>query len=521
MNSAERGAESTSPRRAPRCLALLAATASLSLLSAASARAADAPFLIYEIPNAGRVVAANLADLDGDGRGDLVSVAFSGVPPAERREIRVYYQRDDASLPLAPDWVAPLPSGAAAYDLLEQPGEATTLLLLRGDRLTLLRFAGRRPERHDLILPAPALLFAADERGLDRLRMVRSELGAPFRYLVPGLGECVVLDPEGEVLGRLAVGTRANYFHPPRPGPLISESEVEMYLDYPRLGVGDVDGDGLADLVASGRHELRVFRQGKDGRFAAIADRVVPFALMSEADHLRASGSVRTEVADIDGDGLVDLVVSRSSGGLLKVKSETRLHLNRGDGWDLGQPDQRFLSEGGAATIQLIDLNADGRPDLLDAQIPMSVVELVELLVTRSLDLNARVFLAGDDRRFQTEAWLERSYSVGLNFDTFRTSGFIPSLAGDLNGDGYRDLLSSADGTALEVFLGGAKRGLRSRAARQKLATSGRLRIGHFDRDGLADFVLYDPRGAGTPVRVGVNRALLPGTRVTPAIRGR
>ncbi len=483
--------------------------------------AAESPFSILEVPSGGRTVAADLIDLDGDKRGDLFTVVFSGVPPRDRREIRVHFQRADGTLSPAADWSGSLPVGSAAYDLVEQPGAATEVVLLQRDRLTLLGWSGRIHTERGLPLPAPPLPFAADERGLDRLRLARDELGTPFRFLVPGLGECFVLDAKGNVLGRLEVGTRANYFIPPRPGPLISESDVEAYLDYPRLSVGDVDGDGLPDLVASGRHALRVFLQREDGRFGSTADRVIPLELMRESDHIRSSGSVRSAVADVDGDDRADLVVARSSGGIFKVKSETRLYLNRGDGWDLTEPDQRFSNEGAAATIQLIDLDADGRADLLDARIPVSVVELVELLVTRSLDVEARVHRAGDGGRFEADPWFKRSYSIGLNFDTFRPSGFIPSVERDLNGDGYRDLLSSADGKAIEVFLGGVERRLRTRVARQRLPTSGRLRFGHFDRDGLPDFVLYDPRAPRTPVRVGVNRGVLPDTRAIPMIEGR
>ncbi len=478
------------------------------------------PFTIRAIESSGRTVLANLVDLDGDGRGDLLTVVFSGVPPNESRQMRVYYQRPDGSLPPEPDERDAVPAGVAAYDLAElEPERGVELLLLQREGITVQGFRDRIPRRRELAIPAPPLLaLAADERGLDRLRLARSDLGGPLRLVAPGLGECVVLDPIGRVLGRLGVGVRVNYLVPPRPGPLISESEMEAYVDFPRMGVGDVDGDGRPDLVASSRHELRVFLQREDGRFRRAPDRTLALGLIRETDHIRASGTVRSELGDLDGDGRTDLVISSKSGGFFDAESEIRIYLNRGSGWDLKAPDQRFRGKGSVTTLQLIDLDADGRPELLDASLRVSVLGFVDLLLTRSLDIRARVFRAGKSGRFETKPWLERSFGVGLNFDTFRPSGFVPTLDGDLNGDGYPDLLASGDGEALEIFLGGPEHRFRKRVARQELATSGRVRFGDYDADDLPDFVIYDPRAIGKPVVVGLNRGVLPDTRRVPEL---
>ena len=44
------------------------------------------------------------------------------------------------------------------------------------------------------------------------------------------------------------------------------------------------------------------------------------------------------------------------------------------------------------------------------------------------------------------------------------------------------------------------------------MPTSGRLRGGDWNGDGLADLVLYDPRMPGAPLSIATNRGLLPGT---------
>ena len=109
---------------------------------------------------------------------------------------------------------------------------------------------------------------------------------------------------------------------------------------------------------------------------------------------------------------------------------------------------------------------------------------------------------------------------MAWSFETFRSRGFVPTLGADVNGDGIRDLIGSGDGDELDFRLGDNDDGYSNRAATQELDTGGRIRFGQLDRDGLTDFVLYDPRRPGTPIRVGVNRGILPGTVRQPTISG-
>jgi hypothetical protein len=104
---------------------------------------------------------------------------------------------------------------------------------------------------------------------------------------------------------------------------------------------------------------------------------------------------------------------------------------------------------------------------------------------------------------------------VPLNFETGRIRGFLPSFSNDLNGDGRLDLVTSGDGSQLEVFLGGATSTYSSRDGRQSLDVEGMLRSGDLDGDGLPDLVLFNPRSDGKPILLGRNLGMLPGTAPT------
>ena len=495
---------------------ILLALVALQALEPAGASAApkDDLFTLQLVKiDEGRTVAAELADFDGDGRTDLLQIVFVGVPPAEQRLIRLWTQGEDGALSAKPLYEIPVPEDSAAYDVgdvTELPGQE--LVLLRPQGLTILSFANPALPRRDLVVDGSTLVPSEDERGLDRLHMIYTEFGPEPRLLVPMLARTAFLSPTGETRALLDAGARANYFLPPSPGPLIVDSDIQLLLDVPRIAVGDVNGDARPDVVSLGRHDVRVFLQREDSSFVHTPDREYKLALISELDHIRGSGAVRGDARDVSGDGKLDLMISHMAGGITDAKSETRIYLNRDGVWDLEKPD--FVSDGGAGwgADQLVDIDKDGRPELLHVALPFSVLGLVEALVTRSVDAQITVYKADASGAYAKEPWFERNLEIAISFDTGRPKGFVPTGTFDMNGDGFDDLLTPGDGDRVEIWLGGVEGIASDLAGRQKLPANGRVRGGDWNGDGLEDLVLYDPRKPRTPVVIATNRGLLPGT---------
>jgi hypothetical protein len=255
-----------------------------------------------------------------------------------------------------------------------------------------------------------------------------------------------------------------------------------------------------------------VFLQDERGRFANDPTRRIALRLLSPEDHVRSSGAVRVDGVDFDLDGRLDLLVSNSVGSLFAATTTVSIHLNQGNTWNLQRADQQFRIEGGLAGNAVLDLDGDGRVELIEARVPTGVLEVVEVLVTRSLDAEVAIYRHGEGSLFEPRPWHRSKLGVGFSFETFRPLGFVPTLEADLNGDGMKDLLGSGNGERLEVNLGKPDAGYGTRHAVQPLDTAGRIRFGDVDGDGLVDFVLYDSRRPGKPVLVAINRGVLSGT---------
>jgi len=488
-------------------------------LGAAERAGADDPFAVHSMESDGRTVSAELADLDGDGRDDLLQVSFFGAPPHERRRVRVYLQREgrgELGFGKAPDVDVALPDDAAYYDLADvREGPGQELLLVGAGRV----FVGElqtepAPDLRFEALPVPqgaTITAAPDERGLDRSAIALAGLGPRPVLLAPGLGEAILLGPDGTLRARLAVGARANYFIQP-PGPMLSESDIQLFYDVSRVFVGDVDRDGRADVVSSSRHELRIFLQREDGSFPRQHDRRIFLELVNEEDHIRGSGSVRTELADVDGDGLLDLLITHSAGGIMATESRSAIHFNAGGGWNLAAPDIVLPVSGGLSADQLLDMDGDGAKELLQIKVPISLLEIVEMLLTQSVDAHLRLFPLRKGGARTPDELVERKMSVDIDFAAGRPAGFIATMEHDLNNDGFVDVLGSGDGSELEVYLGGAEPRYR-RDATQDMDTAGRVRAGDVDGDELPDFVLYNPRDPDATLRILRNLGSLPGSR--------
>jgi hypothetical protein len=491
--------------RAP--LLLLAVLASTP---AARAEEVATPFALSEWRVPGRALEAFVARDEG-GRERVLVISVEGSAPQERRYVS--WIPEDRSRPAAP---VEIPEAAVTLDAAElglAPGPE--LVWLSAGELRIVSSAGETLRRDpiDPPLPLPARTWELARREL--VQDWDSD-GLPEALLPSASG--VRLQPlvAGDAAQTLALPLIADYGSPSldnwfRPGLLWG------LVSWPMLALADDDGDGRKDLYAADRFAVRVFRAGARGLPGAPSTHRLfpPFTPDEERRHV--ASTLHAFARDLDGDGRADLLVHRMVGSLMRSHTTTTIHLNAGDGPDPGAaPWARIDSKGGTSAIELADVDGDGRVELLEAHIPFGLVQAVRMLTLGRLEARLRVrALPREAGAPALETWSVDA-SFPFDFEDSRVLGVMPYTQADWNGDGLLDLCWG-DGSGKLRFRLGERRdagpGYGGVVAAVELPVSGDLISADLDGDGLADFVAHDPLDLEGRVRIGLNRGALPGTR--------
>lgn len=214
--------------------------------------------------------------------------------------------------------------------------------------------------------------------------------------------------------------------------------------------VADFDGDGILDYVGNDQTSgaIYMFRGNGNGTFA------------SGVTIGSAAFQNRSAIGDINGDGRIDLVVNYVSG--------TRVLLNQGGGVFTSS----LIQSGNIESGSLADVNGDG---------------ILDLLTTAGGGADSMsVFIGNGNGTFQAS----RSYSfaiAGLTLD------YQDIKTGDVNGDGIPDAVialrnaGTSTGT-VAVFLANADGTFGAVSTIGAVDNSISVTLGDFNRDGVTDF---------------------------------
>ncbi len=446
-----------------------------------------------QLPAGERVRDARTADLDGDGRMDLVVLAARGED--FERELRIHRGRDgEPTFAQAPDHVLALTPDAVGFalgDVHADPGNEVVLFTARGAfawrpaakegeryvRLGAASFLWQLPDPDgllawqpgvrdldgggldDLLLPEPMgfrLLYqarAADgtasfpreevlrvppaELVLERRRAIRTEDGA-------------TQDAEGQRKRRfeLSIGGRGDvadvsYW----AGPLLT---IDDRTPAPQLF--DWDGDGDLDLFVQTPRLLLVWRRGADG---FDEDPSLRFDLPVEVDRgRRLDISYHAALAHLDDDRRVDCVIFAGDKRSTDVRTQVLVFAQDVSAEDSplfgeeGRPSQVLVLAGFAGVPRLLDVNGDRRDDLVVGSIRPDLFDTITGAASDGIDAEFYVYL-NRGGAFSRRPDLTATVRISTEREFRSTVRFV----GDVSGDGVQELLLREDAEKLALHL--------------------------------------------------------------------
>jgi hypothetical protein len=339
-----------------------------------------------------------IADIDGDGRNDVVLATTYYFDPVNDWHVFVFLQDASGSLGAPISFAYPDTGNSAGIVVL--PGTisasasaAASSEIVIGSVSGISRFLWRESG------PSSALFFLGGNDNTVLARIDADPDRQPDVVALPWSDDALV-------------------FHRDRLGNFPSTTPLPSHNGgWDSMDVGDLDHDGLADLVIASPqsnegHPIDVFWHNAAGGFDA------PTVVNPGTFWYAAAG-------DVNGDGKGDIVASKAS------NSPTCLWYAKGNGDRTFAPVMAFPSYEVPETVRVADVNRDGRDDIV---------------TLHGGWLEAGVYLQASDGGMGAEHLYDIPYATH-----YQATGLA---LGDINGDGCTDAAIADYNNGLVVMYG-------------------------------------------------------------------
>lgn len=279
------------------------------------------------------ITAAAIADIDGDGRTDILLASGYNFGSADDFKLLQMSRQADGR------WVR-----QRRYDTVAGYGSQITSLIAAD-----LDGSGRLA----VIYSASGSAIQVMRRQPDGSLANSQTLSTAASYVVK------VADINGDgrpdLIGRPFLGTQVLIWLQGSDGRFGSPQAVDLESNgFGDLAVGDLNGDGRPDLVSVGTeawpgHDIGIALQQADGSFAPAR-----YIARPSGDSVQG-----VAVGDVSGDGRADLVLTLTPSGQVGVMAQTA----QGALADM----VRVTAASNASRVMLADLDGDGRLDVLSS----------------------------------------------------------------------------------------------------------------------------------------------------------
>ncbi|MBU2871723.1 VCBS repeat-containing protein [Colwellia sp. E2M01] len=162
------------------------------------------------------------------------------------------------------------------------------------------------------------------------------------------------------------------------------------------------------------------------------------------------------ELRDVNADGMIDMVVryTKASGVLDRV-NDYEIYLGKNNKGSLvyaPKADSVIHEDGTLTGFEFIDINNDGKLEVLLAGFDIGLSQIISALVTGAIDQDVYLFKMDDTDKFPSKAIIKKEVELTFSLSSGKSGNGVVRLA-DLNGDGLKDLVLSDDDEELKIYL--------------------------------------------------------------------
>lgn len=156
----------------------------------------------------------------------------------------------------------------------------------------------------------------------------------------------------------------------------------------------------------------------------------------------------QVKMDDLNADGLPDVIVTQTR-GTVNLEVGTQVFLLRPDLTLSEQPDAKFTTKSAVSSPVVVDLDGDGKKDLLYIRIPFNVTNIVNFFLRGKVSVDLAAYCYGETGYTENP-----TFSTSLTMDTPDGPERVAYALGDFNGDGRKDIAFTKNANTMVVHVG-------------------------------------------------------------------
>ena len=460
----------------------------------------------------GKILTIIMDDLDENGHSEILVLSKTGNYPNEKRWLSLYYAGENKlyAVPATQRWeIDSEATMVEVGDITLSPGKEIFYLTNSGISYYRQKKDGKFLLKSQNLLELPTITLSMVKSYLPRSNLLDDWKGDNQEMLLlPQFNSLVFYDRSDDgqwrISDKVKVVPRTFLFSDQEDdGGVFRDYSIHAEFRLPRIFIRDFNGDQLQDLILTEQESLAVYLQKRDGTFSPEPSLLKIFPVRPTGKESEVNLFFLMTPVDLNGDSYVDVILTltKGTGKFLEQEILIFVFLNNKskESQFSDRPDQTISVRGVTPGVHIIDVNSDGLTDLHLTKIKLGFWKIIQNLISKRVSLDTTIYLLKKDNRYPADPdyLLKSDYKIDLTH-RIRFRGTWPTLRGDINNDGYNDLLVARDGK-IEIYLNTQSDELfKTPLAQTGVFTSAFMKISDVNNDGYNDLLFYEKKRNGT-----------------------